>query len=1138
MSQVRKLLQGNVVPKAENGYQLIFDKVPYNVTDEQLNKLNQRFSEEIKDPLIKQELVNWVSGIKTGKGVIDAIGNTVSENMLPDNYKRGDKNRLSKKKATDSEAIFQKRSWYAKRAISEGINMTRSILDESKPETNKTKIKNTTLDLDFNEKDGKKYLSPTAESNLSARKRISDVLTHLQAGDSSEYDYSEYNTDAISDWLNKQEGDDKYNAANMYFDNLWANMSKGDYKYDPDVEDLLKMFGINYNIETPNPIDVIKDNGGGDGVENKIGSIVVINDKNYKITGIDSNGKFIVEEIIENSENEDEDKEIEKPEESTEQNNNQIAQDLILVRPGEREDMDWGVIYKGVPYSYDSIQPGSELDNLMSQFEKNNRQSWSQGKRYNENSFIKMPSIENFSDWTVGQILDDGTDLNKFFLDQGITSAALSHIETDSEGNRYFKYYDNFNPFGTYIPKGSNTPKQNPWGIRSPYYLVIDKEGNIKAVTENYKSADSDYAIINSAPKLKDFWNPNSAVNENETVNRGYQGAFIPNTITSQSPATFIWSVTINGKKVNVYKLNDGRLYLDDPRYKVKEHKYVTPEELYNLIKTGKKSKFKYGGAVSKSKIKSFNNKFRNVIEAKEGISLSVKYPHYQRKYTENKPDGSVVGIIEEQDNLGNVTKKEVLLQSPVKQQTETIVKQEEPKAEVSNVETSTVYPKRKEQLVNLLSSFTSPNYELTSMPNVGTSDFVVPTVGSSKQKIIPIKTSNKRDFDDLVAVLENLSNNYEKGGVVKAQNGTSYNWTKEDDDWLQGYSDSIVNNTVSSIDTPTDIVNSKGGWWKQKPDLTKGLIPALSLLRFGVNAAYQNKYNRQAKKAIEAGRYHETPVTMNTPDINNPILDRALSQNNQERQIGVKQVGSDWVTQNALSNQRERQLWDREQSLIGQRSQFDSDIKKEVLNIQNQNILNHINTANSNRARDAAIDSAKLQQDMIHTQQRAQSFDNLGLEIQNNLMKDRQTMLNYNRSVLAQKLDDDYNREIDNIFSTEARNKYNSLSPDEAMKYMDYDDYLRRNYPNEYAKNKAHIDELQKNRMNDMNTWIYENTLNYRYPSFLLPRYKKGGRTNGTTRYTLDPDERIWVENNKAAHEAIAKLSDNTIKLLLRALK
>ena len=48
----------------------------------------------------------------------------------------------------------------------------------------------------------------------------------------------------------------------------------------------------------------------------------------------------------------------------------------------------------------------------------------------------------------------------------------------------------------------------------------------------------------------------------------------------------------------------------------------------------------------------------------------------------------------------------------------------------------------------------------------------------------------------------------------------------------------------------------------------------------------------------------------------------------------------------------------------------------------------------------------------------------------------------------------------------------------------------------------------------------------------------KKGGRVNGNTRYTLEPDERIWIENNKATHRAIGKLSDNTIKLLLKALK
>jgi len=52
------------------------------------------------------------------------------------------------------------------------------------------------------------------------------------------------------------------------------------------------------------------------------------------------------------------------------------------------------------------------------------------------------------------------------------------------------------------------------------------------------------------------------------------------------------------------------------------------------------------------------------------------------------------------------------------------------------------------------------------------------------------------------------------------------------------------------------------------------------------------------------------------------------------------------------------------------------------------------------------------------------------------------------------------------------------------------------------------------------------------------IDKMKKGGRVNGHTRYTLEPDERIWIENNKATHRAIGKLSDNTIKLLLKALK
>ena len=1145
MSQVRKLLQGNKIPKAQQGYKFILDNKEYTVTDKQLDEINDKLS-KIKDVEIRKELSNWTKGIQTGQGFVDTFGNIASDVMLLNDYKKGDDRRLTKHEATTGEAVFKKRSWYVKHAINEASNITKSVLSKSEPESTKTKVKKTTLDLDFNEKDGKKYLSPTAESNLSARKRISDILAHLQAGDSSTYDYSEYNTDAISNWLNKQEGDNKYDAANTYFDNLWTNMSKVDYKYDPDVDDLLKMFGINYNVTVP----VVTQNRSNTPVDYsgyKVGDTITIGDKEYKITGIGSDGKFTVEDIINDSEDADTE-ETEALEQSTDINN---SNDLILVQPGDRDDMDWGVIYKGVPYSYESIQSGSELGDLMEQFEKNNRQLWSQGKRYNENSFIKMPSIENFSDWTVGQVLDDGTDLNQFFLNQGITSAALSHIETDSNGNRYFKYYDNFNPHGTYVPKGGNTSKENPWGIRSPYYLIIDKDGNITSTTEDYKSQNEDYSIINSAPKFKDFWNPNSSISENETISTGYQGAFVPSTKTTQFPATFLQSVIINGKKVNVYRLNDGRLYLDDPRYKVKEHKYVTPEELYNLIKTGKKSKFKSGGVVYKSKIKSFNNKFQNVTKGDEGVKLSLKYPHRQTKRTEIRPDGSVIGIIEEQDNLGNISKKEILLQEPVSKTQPEVINQAEINtpnvASEENIE-STTNINRSNKSLKLSNSIYNPEYEFIKMPSIKQSEFVVPNIKPVEQKLIPIKINKNKNFNDLVYALEKLVNKQKSGGIIKGKNGIT--WTSEDDDWLQGYSDKNISDIIGGLDSESsNNVVGKGGFVKSGKDYTKWLLPGLSLARFGLNSHFQNKYYKQAKAALEAGRYEDLPATLNAPDSNNPTLDRALRQNYLERAAGIKPITSDLISNSALVNQRQKQLWDREQNLLSQRSQYDHDIKNEILNIENQNLINRINTSNQNAARRAAINSAIKQQAMELTQRRAQSWDNLGLEFQNNLYKDRQVMLNYNRARQAQALEKAYDTQIDEWFP-DARTKYNRLSPEAAAQYYDFEDYLRKSpeYSGIFNQKVNDIAELQENKINEMNKWMYENGLNYSYPRIITgwntpigingERFKKGGRLNGSTRYTLEPDERIWTDNNKATHAAIAKLSENTIKLLLRALK
>ena len=208
-----------------------------------------------------------------------------------------------------------------------------------------------------------------------------------------------------------------------------------------------------------------------------------------------------------------------------------------------------------------------------------------------------------------------------------------------------------------------------------------------------------------------------------------------------------------------------------------------------------------------------------------------------------------------------------------------------------------------------------------------------------------------------------------------------------------------------------------------------------------------------------------------------------------------------------------------------------------------NKNLANQIATANENRAKTAAINSAIKQQAMELTQRRGQSWENLGLEIQNNLKKDRDVMLNYGKAQEQARLQKDYDRTIDQIFGTQARTDYMSLSADEAANYTDYDDYLNKKYNTIYTQNVNRIAKAQEDRVNSMRKWLYLNGLNYSYPTFITGKsspygYKKGGYLRGSTRYTLEPDERIWIDNNKATQQAIAKLSDNTIKLLLRALK
>lgn len=153
-------------------------------------------------------------------------------------------------------------------------------------------------------------------------------------------------------------------------------------------------------------------------------------------------------------------------------------------------------------------------------------------------------------------------------------------------------------------------------------------------------------------------------------------------------------------------------------------------------------------------------------------------------------------------------------------------------------------------------------------------------------------------------------------------------------------------------------------------------------------------------------------------------------------------------------------------------------------MNIMNQNLANQIETANDNAMRRAAVNSAIKQQAMELTQRRGQSWENLGLEVENNLKKDLDIMTDYRKSQEASRLQKIYDNNIDSIFGAEARNKYRGLSADEAAKYTDYDDYLSKVHSDLYKQNVDRIAGWQNDMSENMQKWMYLNALNYRYPA------------------------------------------------------
>ena len=188
----------------------------------------------------------------------------------------------------------------------------------------------------------------------------------------------------------------------------------------------------------------------------------------------------------------------------------------------------------------------------------------------------------------------------------------------------------------------------------------------------------------------------------------------------------------------------------------------------------------------------------------------------------------------------------------------------------------------------------------------------------------------------------------------------------------------------------------------------------------------------------------------------------------------------------------------------------------------------------------DASINSGLHQLEAAKLAEEQASRDNLLYEIQQKLYQDQQTMMQGSIAARNQKNAAAYQEELQRVFP----NEWAKWQTVDQTKYGSFEDYVSSVNPTLYNQKKVDLENFKDSQNNEliqttiqgrMNyPWLYGRTGGYHGPA----GFKKGGRVNGTTRYTLEPDERIWIDNNKAAHAKAAKLNDAAIKLLLRALK
>ena len=367
------------------------------------------------------------------------------------------------------------------------------------------------------------------------------------------------------------------------------------------------------------------------------------------------------------------------------------------------------------------------------------------------------------------------------------------------------------------------------------------------------------------------------------------------------------------------------------------------------------------------------------------------------------------------------------------------------------------------------------------------------------------LKTPQEKNINFThLSELNNYIKSHKKGGILKFQNGG-----ENDTNTKKWKLPKISSDSLYSL---ADLITSRVYNRKVHDEIEKGIRSGYnatlsapqeiydSFNTYGVPIAYENK-------AVREENYK--PVTSDAV-LANALEQQGQSQANQTRLEGrlkTSELFSDYLNRNNDLKRRYAQ------------------VRADVAN-QNRQIIANVNMQLAQNK------ASKLANDFT-------SFNNWLMEkrAKNALNEEKRNAIN--STLLQGKLEHELSGQMRDLMKP-YRDQFDTWYKDDANKDI-RDNYSFESWLSEYKPEEYNSIQNQLYNLKVKSLIPYYNSL-FKRPQFNAETYtnvlsqRKGGKVSSYNRYHRPAHEEIWIQQNKAANEAVKSLNNNIVRLFIKA--